>query len=111
MHDFVEGTWATISGIAFTLITVRIGLGWSTPTDTTVATSRDIQMVKPPRFAARSAISTTTGSESFPGMDHHQSHVIHVSSDSGGDDGISPTKSDNKRSVLTNSTSDVTAVV
>jgi len=108
LHDFVEGTWATISGIAFTLITVRIGLGWSTPTDTTVATTSRQIRIKPPRFAARSAISTT-GTDSFPMDHHHQSHVIHVST--GGEGDLSPIKSETKRSVLTNSTSDMTAVV
>ena len=69
LHDFIEGTWATISGIAFTLITVRIGLGWSTPTD---GSTNVVSSLKPPRFAARSAIST--GSESFP-----MHHVVDVS--------------------------------
>jgi len=91
LHDFVEGTWATISGIAFTLITVRIGLGWSTPTDA----STNI-VSKPPRFAARSAIST--GSESY------QMHHVDVSSarDESPNPGI-------KRGIFT-SNSDVTAV-
>ena len=97
MHDFVEGTWATISGIAFTLITVRIGLGWSTPTSNTT----NVTMSKPPRFAARSPISTTTtGTQS---ISMHQ--VIDVSGD--GDE--SPT-SGMKRGILTHN-SDVTAVV
>lgn len=37
LHVFAQITWATVSGIAFTLITVRIGLGWSTPSTTYTA--------------------------------------------------------------------------
>ena len=54
IHFLVVGTWATISGIAFTLITVRIGLGWSTPIESTGT----VNMSQLPRFGARSAIST-----------------------------------------------------
>ena len=93
IHFLVVGTWATISGIAFTLITVRIGLGWSTPIDNTATVAAN----QPPRFGARSAVSTGTQSISM-----HQ--VIDVSVD--GDE--NPT-SGMKRGILTHS-SDVTAV-
>ncbi|EGN93348.1 hypothetical protein SERLA73DRAFT_189558 [Serpula lacrymans var. lacrymans S7.3] len=49
LHDFVQGTWGTISGIAFMLITVRIGLGWSSKTEH----NDTITQLASPRFAAR----------------------------------------------------------
>ena len=94
IHFLVVGTWATISGIAFTLITVRIGLGWNTPTDSTGT----VNMSQPLRFCARSAISTT-GTQSIT---MHQ--VIDVSVD-----GDENPMSGMKRGILTYS-NDVTAV-
>ena len=84
MHDFVEYTWATISGIAFTLITVRIGLGWSTPMDITI----------------NSFIISRTGTQSTP-----MHRVVDVSADR--DEGP---MSEMKRGILMH-TSDVTTVV
>ena len=84
MHDFVEYTWATISGIAFTLITVRIGLGWSTPTNITTNVF----------------IISTTGT---------QSTSLHREIDVSADGDESP-MSEMKRGILMR-TSDVTTVV
>ena len=88
LHDFVEGTWATISGIAFTLITVRIGLGWSTPTESNVTGARAAR--HPPRFATPASVSTGLESESYP--------MHHVAVE------LNREKSGIKGSVLTNST-------
>ncbi|EGN92113.1 hypothetical protein SERLA73DRAFT_191601 [Serpula lacrymans var. lacrymans S7.3] len=59
LHDFVQGTWGTISGIAFMLITVRVGLGWSSQTEQNMT----ITQLTRPKFAAQSDSSAT---QSYP---------------------------------------------
>lgn len=87
MHDFVQSTWATISGIAFTLITVRIGLGWSTPTQSNVTGAH---VARHRGFPAPPSVSTGLESGSFP---MHRAAID-----------LNQEKSGIKVSVITNST-------
>ena len=87
MHDFVQSTWATISGIAFTLITVRIGLGWSTPTESNGTAAH---VARHRRFPAPPSVSTGLESGSFP---------MHRAANN-----LNQEKSGIKVSVITNST-------
>ena len=57
LQVFAQVTWATVSGIAFTLITVRIGLGWGSTPNTAYAVHQ------PPRLAVPSSTL-----DSFPTM-------------------------------------------